>query len=113
MVDYQALKGDTYDNNPGVKGIGQKTAENLRQTWGSLDNLYAHLDDVKPDRVRNLLEEGRESAKVSYDLSLIRCDAPCEIDPEGYHLGAPDIDKVRELFNRMEFRSLLGRVEER
>jgi DNA polymerase-1 len=113
MVDYKALKGDTSDNIPGVKGIGDKTATTLIQTWGTLDNLYEHLDEVKPDRIRKLLEEGRESAKLSYDLSLIRCDAPCEIDPDGYHLGAPDLEKVRELFNRMEFRSLLGRVEER
>ncbi|MBW3623121.1 MAG: DNA polymerase I [Armatimonadetes bacterium] len=113
MVDYKALKGDTSDNIPGVKGIGEKTAAALIREWGSLDNLYVHLDEVKPERVRKLLEDGRESARLSYDLSRIHCDAPCAIDPEGYHVAPPDIEAVRDLFNRMEFRTLLQRVEER
>ncbi len=113
VVDYKALKGDTSDNIPGVKGIGEKTASALISQWGSLENLYAHLDEVKPDRVRRLLDEGRDNARLSYDLSRIHSEAPCDIDPDGYALAPLDLEAVRALFNRLEFRSLLTRVEQR
>ncbi len=79
MVDLKALMGDTSDNIPGVPGIGEKTAMDLLHRFGTLAQIYSDLDDldVKPG-VKKKLEEGRESAELSFDLATIRCDAPIE-----------------------------------
>lgn len=112
MVDFKALKGDPSDNIPGVPGIGEKTASALIQQFGSIENLYQRLDEVKPDRVRRLLEEGRESAFLSKRLSAIVTHVPLEKNIEDFRPEAADRDRVRELFTDLEFTSLLKRVEE-
>ncbi len=68
MVDYLALVGDTTDNIPGVKGVGEKTASQLLQKWGSLDGIYAHLDEISPDSLRKKLSAGSQSAYLSREL---------------------------------------------
>ena len=81
MIDLKALMGDSSDNIPGVPGVGEKTAMLLVQTYGGIDDMYADLSalDVK-EGVRKKLAEGAESARMSYDLATIRCDAPVELD---------------------------------
>ena len=74
MVDYLALVGDTTDNIPGVKGVGEKTASQLLQQWGSLDGIYAHIDEISPDSVRKKLSAGRQSAYLSRELVSFRLD---------------------------------------
>ena len=74
MVDYLALVGDTTDNIPGVKGVGEKTASQLLQRWGSLDGIYAHIDEVSPDSVRKKLIADRQSAYLSRELVTLRLD---------------------------------------
>ncbi|MDW2994709.1 MAG: DNA polymerase I [Alphaproteobacteria bacterium] len=74
VVDVQSLMGDSSDNVPGVTGIGPKTASELIRTFGSLDNLYTHLDDVSNQRIRNLLRENRDMAYVSRQLVTLRTD---------------------------------------
>ncbi len=81
VVDYKALVGDTSDNIPGVPGVGEKTASSLLAKFGTLDNLYAHLDEVE-NRWRGKLEQGRDSAYMSRDLAQIRTDLPIELDLE-------------------------------
>ena len=83
MVDLKALMGDTSDNIPGVPGIGEKTAMDLLHRFGTLAQIYSDLDDldVKPG-VKKKLEEGRESAELSFDLATIRCDAPIEFQAQ-------------------------------
>ena len=83
MVDLKALMGDSSDNIPGVAGVGPKTATDLLLKFGSLDGVYANLDDpsIKP-KLREKLENSRENAYLSYDLATIRCEAPIDFEPK-------------------------------
>src|SRR5512137_592482 len=81
VVDYKAIVGDKSDNIPGVPGVGEKTAESLLARFNSLDNIYAHLEEVEP-RWRNKLEAGKDSAYMSYKLAAIRTDLPVKVNLE-------------------------------
>jgi DNA polymerase I len=109
VVDYKALLGDSSDNIPGVKGIGEKTAQALYETFSSLDDIYAHLDQVPP-KVRTKLEENREMAYLSRDLATIRTDLDIDLDLEQARPANFDPAKVEGLFRELEFRSLVPRV---
>ena len=109
LIDYKALTGDTSDNIPGVRGIGDKTATKLLQQYGSVEGIYAHLDEVESSRFRKALEEGRESAFLSKLLAAIVTDMPIELDLEACRTAEFDRDKVMELFRELEFRSLVNR----
>ena len=110
MIDLKGLMGDASDNIPGVKGVGEKTAMNLIQTYGSIQNLYEQFDsaDLK-GALRTKLDQGREMAKMSYDLATIHCDAPIEFQPEDALRREPDRKALYELFLRLEFTKLIER----
>jgi DNA polymerase-1 len=110
VVDYKALIGDASDNIPGVKGIGEKTAQSLYQTYTSLDDVYAHLDDL-PAKVRTKLEEGKESAYLSRALALIHTDLVVPLDLEQAKPHDFDLAVVEKLFKELEFRSLTTKVQ--
>ena len=105
VVDYKALVGDTSDNIPGVKGIGDKTAVKLLAEYGTLANLYAHLDDIK-GALRQKLADGRESADLSYKLARIVTDAPVTVKLEDCLTHDFNVADVVALFRELEFRSL-------
>src|SRR4051795_8599027 len=111
IPDYKALVGDPSDNIPGVKGIGPKGAANLLEEFGTVDNLYESLENVKAKGTRKKLEEGRENAFLSLQLARMRFDAPVEFDPEALKFEgvAPE---SREILRRYEFRSLEPRFAE-
>jgi len=110
LVDLKALIGDTSDNIPGVRGIGEKTAVALLQEHHSLDAIYDHLEEITP-RFRTKLEEGRESAYLSRELGKIVTDVPIEFDLEACRLQGYDQEAVAEHFRQLEFRSLLTRLQ--
>jgi len=113
MVDYKALVGDTSDNIPGVKGIGEKGALALIQEWGSVEAMLDHLDEVKPPRTQKALAEGRESALHSKRLATIVRDVPdVTLDLDRAAVRDYDRDGVLELFRELEFRSLVSRLPE-
>ncbi len=109
VVDYKALVGDASDNIPGVKGVGEKTAQALFETYSSLDDIYAHLDQVQP-KVRARLEENREMAYLSRDLAQIHTDLPVRLDLEHARADQFDIAEVENFFRELEFRTLIPRV---
>lgn len=109
VVDYKALIGDASDNIPGVKGIGEKTAQALYQTFSSLDDIYNHLEQVSP-KVREKLEANRQMAYLSRDLAQIRTDLPIKLDLEAAKARDFDPDKVEALFKELEFKSLLTKL---
>jgi 5'-3' exonuclease len=109
LVDYKALVGDTSDNIPGVKGIGEKTAVGLIQQYGSLEAIYQNLGEV-PERFRTKLEQGREQAYLSRRLVTIELEVPIEFDLEACRAHEYDRARVVELFRELEFRSLLTRI---
>ena len=110
MIDLKSLMGDSSDNIPGVKGVGEKTAMGLIQKYGSMEAIYADFDNVelKP-AMRKKLDEGREMAKLSYDLATIRCDAPIDFKPEDALRRPVDNDALYALFLKLEFAKLIGR----
>ena len=112
LVDFKALVGDKSDNIPGVPGIGQKTAAKLLQTYGSLEGIYEHLDEIKPDRVRKALAEHKETVFLVRDLVRIRTELPLRLDPDQFRRRDYDRERVLALFRELEFRSLLQRLPE-
>lgn len=105
----KALKGDSSDNIPGVKGIGEKTAADLVVQYKTLDGIYAHLDEIKP-AVRAKLEAGKDDAYRSLELSTIVRDVPCEFELEDARLHRYDREKVVQLLHKLEFRSLIAKL---
>ena len=110
MLDYKSLKGDPTDNIPGIPGVGEKTASKLIATWGSLDELYAHLDDVTPEKLRTPLEEHRESVLESRELMRLVRDVDVTLDPSRGRVGEYDRQEVVRLFREFEFRTLIDRL---
>ena len=111
MIDLKALMGDASDNIPGVKGIGEKTAMALMAQYPDVRELYAHLDTVeaKP-AVRKRLEEGRESAQMSYDLATIRRDAPMDFSPRDAARRPYNDAALYDILLRLEFAKLIDKL---
>lgn len=111
MVDLQALVGDTSDNVPGVPKIGPKTAADLIGRFGSLDNLYAHLDDLKPGKIKENLIQYKEQAYLSRDLVRLKSDLDIPFDLGRFTLPAFDAGKAAAFFKEMEFNRLAEALE--
>ena len=108
LIDLKALMGDSSDNIPGVAGVGPKTATQLLLDYGTLDGVYAHLDAIK-EKLRTKLEQGKDSAYLSYDLATIRCEAPIAFSPEACLVQPYDEAALYRLFTRLEFTRLISR----
>ncbi len=111
VVDYLALVGDSSDNIPGVKGIGEKTALELLATYGDLDTVLARAAQVPGKRAREALLAHADLARLSRELVTIRRDVPVELDLERLRVRAPDVARLVELFTELEFRSLIPRLD--
>ena len=111
MIDFKSLMGDTSDNIPGVKGIGEKTAIKLLQEYGSLDNLYQHLDDIKGSNHDKLLND-KENAYMSYDLATIYCDVPIDTNLDTIRKRELNTVEYSNILKELEFFSLLKKVDE-
>jgi DNA polymerase I len=106
IVDYLALVGDTSDNIPGITGVGPKTAAKWLNQYGTLDELIAHAGDVGGKVGENLRSE-LVMLELSRKLATIDTMLKLDIDAEGLSAGAPDLPRLRELYTRLELRSLL------
>ncbi len=108
VPDALGIWGDSSDNIPGVKGIGEKGVHKLLATFDGLDDLYARLDEVTPPSVRTKLEHDRDNAFLSRELATIRADVPIDLDLNDLELTyPPPSERPRELFSELGFRSLL------
>jgi DNA polymerase-1 len=112
IPDFYGLKGDTSDNIPGVRGIGEKTASELIGRFGSLEQVLANIDEIGGPKRRENLREHEQDALVSKQLATIRRDVPVDFDPAGAIAAEPDRSRVREVFRRHELRDPLRRLEE-
>ncbi len=110
VVDFKALQGDASDNIPGVPGIGEKTAMSLVQQYGPLENVLAAVPSMPEGRVRRALEQHMEQARLSKWTATIVVDVDVDLPLEKARLFHYDETEVRELFDRLEFRSLLPRL---
>ena len=111
LIDLKALMGDSSDNISGVPGVGEKTAMNLLHTFGSLDEVYRHLDapEIKKG-LRDKLTNGEQAARDSYLLATIERDAPLPIDMQALPDVQMDRDALYDLLTRLEFKSFLTRL---
>ena len=107
VVDYKALRGDTSDNIPGIKGIGEKTAAKLLERFKTLDNVLAHIDDVEGKSLKEKLSNGVEDAKMSYYLATIKRDVDINFDFDKTNLDMPNIEEVQTFLKRVQFFSFL------
>jgi DNA polymerase-1 len=110
MIDFKSLKGDSTDNIPGVPGVGDKTAAKLIGQFGDLDALYARLDEVTPEKLREKLREHRDRVVASRELVTIHRDLPVALDLDAARFGDYDRDEVVRLFREYEFRTLIDRL---
>ena len=110
LIDLKALMGDSSDNIPGVAGVGPKTASDLLQKYGTLDGVYENLtpENMK-GKLFEKLQNGKESAYLSYDLATIRKNAPIDFAPENNAVRAPKRRELYDLFLRLEFQKLIDR----
>lgn len=109
MIDYLALVGDTSDNIPGVPRVGPKTAAKWLTEYGSLDNLLEHRDQIG-GKVGESLRENIEQLALSRQLAKILCDLELAITPGELHLGQPNIEALRQHYQRYEFNTLLTQL---
>ena len=110
LIDLKALMGDSSDNIPGVKGIGEKTAKNLLLKFGTLDGVYENLSDpaIKPKQRENLTNF-KDNAYLSYDLATIRCEAPIDFEPKDAIVMPYNRPELFALFQRLEFVRLIDK----
>ena len=110
LIDLKALMGDSSDNIPGVAGVGPKTATDLLLKFGSLDGVYANLEDasVKP-KLREKLEAGRENAYLSYELATIVPEAPIDFEPKDALIMPYNRPELYRLFQKLEFVRLIDK----
>jgi len=112
VPDFLGLKGDSSDNIPGVPGVGDKTAAKLIQEYGPMEEIYQRIEEVKPERIKNLLIEHKDDAMISKRLATLIFDVPVEkelseISPEGWN-----IEEIKEVFKELRFKTLLERFIE-
>lgn len=109
VIDMLGLMGDSSDNIPGCPGVGEKTAQKLISEFGSIENLLEHTDELK-GAIKTKVESNVEKIKFSKFLATIKTDVPIELDMDSLKRETPDEEKLRSIFEELEFRTLLERV---
>src|SRR5947208_518210 len=112
IPDFYGLKGDTSDNIPGVPGIGDKTASDLLQRFGSLEDVLASIEEISGAKRKQNLTEHADDARISKQLATAVRDVPVEVDLEHSVSNPPDRSRLREAFREFELRDPLRRIEE-
>ena len=111
MIEIKALMGDSSDNIPGVAGIGQKTAGDLIQKYGSIDYIYEHLDELDIKKgVHDKLEAGKDSAYLSRTLGTICLEAPVSLDMNDYLIGEGDVSKAIKMLVNLEMFGIIEKL---
>src|SRR3977135_2527330 len=109
LIDFKALRGDTSDNIPGVPGVGDKTAAKLVQDFGTVEALLERVDELPEGRLKTSIKANADQVRLGKRMVTIVRDVPMELDLEKARWTRYDYDKVRIVFDRMEFRQLLSR----
>ena len=111
FIDVKALMGDSSDNIPGVPGIGEKGATNIIAAYRSIENAYAHLEEIKPKRAQNALAEHYDLAQMSKTLAAIETHADLSFDMEAARMGELYTPEAYLWFKKLEFKQMLTRFE--
>lgn len=112
VIDVQALSGDSIDNVPGVPGIGPKTAAELINTFGSLEELLANADKIPQNKRRQTMLDNIDAARISYQLVKLKDDVPVEHDLKEFHCMPPKLDEVMHFIDRLGFKSIRPKMEQ-
>lgn len=112
IIDYKGLSGDTSDNIPGIRGVGDKTASKLLNTFDKLEDVYEHIDEVKGNSLKQKLIENEEIAKLSKQLATIQRDVNINFDFDHTHLENPNVEEVIEFFKKNQLYSFLKNIDE-
>jgi DNA polymerase-1 len=110
VIDLLGLWGDASDNIPGIRGVGEKTAKKLIAQFGSIEQMVAHVDDIKNEKLRIMVSEHAQDALFSKQLATISLDAPIVFDEADLQLQTPDYELLRDLCNELEFRQFAKRL---
>jgi len=111
IVDWLSLIGDSVDNIPGVPGVGPKTATDLLKQFGSVENTYAKLGEVKSDRLRLALQNAAAAVRRNREMVRLRDDLQCEFVPEKLVVRPANVGKLRDLYTGWGFKGLLATLE--
>jgi DNA polymerase-1 len=106
MIDYLALVGDSTDNIPGVKGVGEKTARQLLQTWRSLDEIFHHIEEISPPSLKAKLQSDQDSAYLSRLLVSLKNDVPISLPLKDFAPKSPQKSDLLKLYGVLEFKTL-------
>ena len=112
LADFKSLNGDPSDNIPGIPGIGEKTAVKLLNQFGSLDEIYAHIDEVTPEKLQASLRDHKDQVLQNKELATIVTDVPITLNLDACQVSAYDRQQVVELFRELGFVQLLSRLPE-
>lgn len=110
VIDLLGLWGDASDNIPGIRGVGEKTAKKLIAQFGSIEEMVTHVDDIKNEKLRDMVRTHADDALFSKQLATISLEAPIALDEEALRTEAPDYGMLRELCDELEFRQFARRV---
>ena len=106
VIDYLGMMGDSVDNIPGLPGVGDKTAKKFLKQYGSMEGLFENVHELK-GKMKEKVEQNKELGRLSKELATIMLDCPVEFHEEDFELNSPDIEKVTEIFQELEFRRAL------
>ncbi len=109
VIDVLALMGDAADNIPGAPGVGPKTAMKLISEYGTVEELFLHTDKLK-GKLKEAIENNREQIEISKKLVTIEQDVPIDLDAASLLMEVPDSDKLKELFNELEFKTIAAKI---
>lgn len=111
IIDMKGLMGDASDNIPGVPGVGEKTAIKLLKEYGTVENLYEHIDEMKPSKMKEKLIANEEQAKLSKQLATILTEAPVDITLDDLHYPGPNEEEVLSIWQELSFKSLIEKSD--
>lgn len=109
IIDLKALMGDSSDNIPGIPGVGEKTATKILLAYENVENAYAHVEEIKPNKAKESLRDHYDLAQMSKALATIHTDSPVSFDYDQARLGELYTQRAYEMFQRLEFKNLLQR----
>ncbi len=112
VTDYKGLSGDTSDNIPGIRGVGDKTASKLLMRFDSIEEIYSHIDEIKEKALKQKLIDNEQIARLSKELATIQKNVDINFDFEHTHLEMPNIDKVIEFFKKNQLYSFIKNIDE-
>ena len=111
VVDYKGLRGDTSDNIPGIRGIGEKTAQKLLSRYPNMEELFAHCEEIPENALRQKICDGKEIGILSKELATIVTNVDISFDFEGTHIELPNIDDVTNFLKKMQFYSFIRTID--